>query len=152
MQNLWKLNIGWDDTVPKIFYEIWNNYYNSLSKLNQIRIPRNFNPYNKGSFVIHGFGDASEKAYGACIYCVYKTEQGQQKSFLVCSKAKVAPLKVLSLPKLELCVSLILARLVAAMINVLKRLIKNIHLWSDSTIVLSWIDTAPHKLHTYYAL
>jgi len=131
--------------------QLLSNYYNSLSKLNQIRIPRNFNPHNKGSFVIHGFGVASEKAYGACIYCVYETEQGQQKSVLVCSKAKVAPLKVLSLPKLELCAALILARLVAAMKDALKRPIKNMHLWNDSTIVLSWIDTAPHKLHTYYA-
>ncbi|XP_018375289.1 PREDICTED: uncharacterized protein LOC108769043 [Trachymyrmex cornetzi] len=152
MQNLWKLDVGWDDPVPPAFYEAWSNYYASLETLNQFRISRNFNPQNsKQSFTLHGFGDASEKAYGASIYCVYETKQGERKSYLMCSKAKVAPLKTISLPKLELCAALILARLLAAVIKAMKHTIKDVHLWSDSTIVLCWLDTLPHKLKTYYA-
>ncbi|XP_018396277.1 PREDICTED: uncharacterized protein LOC108774625 [Cyphomyrmex costatus] len=152
MQNLWKLDIGWDDPVPPAFYETWIKYYASLEALNQIRIPRSFNPQNgKQSFTLHGFGDASEKAYGASIYCVYESKEGQRKSYLVCSKSKVAPLKIISLPKLELCAALVLARLIAAVIRAIKHPIKEVHLWSDSTIVLRWIDTFPHKLKTYYA-
>lgn len=152
MQNLWKLDVGWDDPVSPAFYEIWFNYYTSLEALNQIRISRNFNPQNsKQSFTLHGFGDASEKAYDASIYCVYESKQGERKSYLVCSKAKVAPLKTISLSKLELCAALILARLLAAVIKAMKHPIKDVHLWSDSTIVLCWLDTLPHKLKSYYA-
>nr|XP_012216713.1 PREDICTED: uncharacterized protein LOC105668755 [Linepithema humile]XP_012216714.1 PREDICTED: uncharacterized protein LOC105668755 [Linepithema humile] len=152
MQELWKLNIDWDEIVPQTFSNTWYKYCQFLQILGHIEIPRNFNPYNRyRSFTLHGFGDASGRAYGACVYCVYKTEQGLRKSYLVCSKARVTPLKTISLPKLELCVALLLTRLVAAIIKALKHPIKDVHLWSDSTIVLCWIDTAPHKPETYYA-
>lgn len=137
MQEIWKLSIDWDGPVPKTFRHSWNKYYKSLTTLRQIRIPRNFNLHSEKSLEIHGFGDASEKAYGACIYCVHKAKEGQQKSFLICSKAKVAPLKILSLPKLELCAALLLSRLVAAFVGAIKHPIKNIYLWSDSTITIS---------------
>lgn len=115
-----------------------------------MEIPSNFNPHNKyQSFTLHGFGDASEKAYGVCVYCVYRTEQGTKNSYLVCSKAKVAPLKTISLPKLEFNAALLATRLVAAVIKALRHPIKDVHFWSDSTIALYWIDTAPYKLKTY---
>lgn len=129
MQELWKLNIDWDETLPQAFYNTWTEYYNSLQALKYIRISRNFNSHNSQQlFTIHGFGDASEKAYGACIYCIYKRKQGITKSYLVCSKAKVAPLKTISLPKLELCAALLLSRLVAAVIKALRHSIKDVHL------------------------
>src|SRR5436190_8397030 len=102
MQELWKLNIGWDESVSPTFYNTWSDYYNLLLTLSYIRIPRGFNMDNNNqSIIIHGFGDASEKAYGACIYCVYKTKIREHKSHLICSKSKVTPLKIISLPKLE---------------------------------------------------
>lgn len=73
-----------------------------------------------------------EKAYGACMCCVYETEQGEQKSYLIYSKTRVASLKVILLPKLELCAALILVRL-AAVAEAIRHPVEDIHLWSDSS-------------------
>ena len=54
------------------------------------------------SVQLHAFGDASESAYGACVYVVIEKEDGNMASKLVLSKVKVAPLKRVTLPRLEL--------------------------------------------------
>ena len=92
MQELWKLT--WDKSVRQAMYTSWLEYYRALPKINDLIITRNVNPGNKSeSFDLYGFGDASEKAYGACIYYSYETINGKFKSFLLCSKTRVAPLK-----------------------------------------------------------
>lgn len=54
----------------------WNQFYKSLSQINYIRITRNINPDNKGEeFDLFGFGDVSEKAYGAYLYAVYQNKK-----------------------------------------------------------------------------
>ena len=133
-------------------YTSWLEYYRTLPKINDLIITRNVNPGNKSeSFDLHGFGDASEKAYGACVYCSYETRNRKFKSFLLCSKTRVAPLKTVSLPKLELCAALLLANLIDSVKNALQGRVRNIYLWSDSTIVLCWIQTSPHELKTFFA-
>jgi hypothetical protein len=59
---------------------------------------------------LHGFGDASKNAYCAVVYLVYRTEGGETRS--IASKTRVAPLKELSIPRLELMSAGILAQLV----------------------------------------
>ena len=68
---------------------------------------------------IHCFSDASEKVYGACIYLRSIDERGETWSRLLCSKSLVAPLKSLSLPRLELCAALLSAKLFEAVTHAL---------------------------------
>jgi len=70
---------------------------------------------------------------------------------LVCSKSRVAPLKRLSLPKLELCAALLLSQLCQAVLKALNKTFGRIILWSDSTITLHWIRTHPYRLKTFVA-
>ncbi|XP_011859594.1 PREDICTED: uncharacterized protein LOC105557062 [Vollenhovia emeryi] len=152
MQQLWKIKLGWDEIVSDEISRAWTNYYGDLPELNNLRIPRNVNPLNETQEIdLHGFGDSSEKAYGACIYCTYKSRDGAIKSFLLCSRARVAPLKTISLPKLELCAALLLTRLSANVQKAMQGKIRRIYLWSDSTIFLCWIKTPPYELKTFYA-
>lgn len=60
---------------------------------------------------IHGFSDASEHTYGACVYVITRTDSGKYITHLACAKSRVAPLKKISLPRLELFDAVILAKL-----------------------------------------
>ncbi|XP_046613760.1 uncharacterized protein LOC124302046 [Neodiprion virginianus] len=91
MQQIWQLQTGWDENLPPQLQNTWDEYYNSLPKINEIRIPRNINPGNdSGKFDLIGFGDASEKAYGACLYAVSRNSKGETNSHLICSKENMA--------------------------------------------------------------
>ncbi|XP_025991335.2 uncharacterized protein LOC113003954 [Solenopsis invicta] len=152
MQQTWQIPIGWDEPLPKIIQEQWQEFYDALQELNEFKVMRNLNPGNQSQvFDIMGFGDASEKAYGACLYAVSKNKEGNTQSFLICSRSKIAPLKTISLPRLELNAALILAKLTATAIRAFGNRIKEIHLWSDSSIVLHQINTSPNLLKTYAA-
>ncbi|XP_067209942.1 uncharacterized protein [Linepithema humile] len=133
MRQLWTLKIDWDEPLPPDKDEAWQFYYNSLSKLNELRIPRNAVSHNRSNqFDIFGFGDTSEKAYGACLYAV-------------------APLKTISVPRLELEAALLLAKLYNVVKKAYGERVRQENLWSDSTIVLGWIETPPNLLKTFVA-
>lgn len=149
MQQLWQLKLGWDESVPLMLHTAWTQFYKKIHNLNELRIPRNANPTNVTKAELHGFCDASEMAYGACIYlkCVGPDET---MTTLLCSKSRVAPLKTISLPRLELCGALLLSQLLRKVQDALTSLtIEKIYLWSDSTITLFWIKTPSSQLKTF---
>lgn len=80
---------------------------------------------------LHGFSDASEQAYGAWIYIVCKSSSGEMSCALMCSKSRVAPLKILSLPRLELCRALLLARLMKMLMTGLNVTVHSKFFWTD---------------------
>lgn len=137
MQRLWLEELEWDQPLPAPHLAAWNEYYESLSRLNLVQLPRNVNPNNSTKeFDLVGFGDASQRAFGACLYVVNTDQDGNINSHLLCAKSRVAPLKTLSLPRLELEVALLLAQLCENVKVSLQGRIRRISLWSDSTIVL----------------
>ena len=91
---------------------------------------------------LHGFGDASERAYCAMVYLVYHTADSQAHASLVASKTRVAPLKQLSIPQLELMSARILAQLMNTVCNALQSQVKvdGMRFWMDSKTALSWIQ------------
>ena len=52
---------------------------------------------------LHGFSDASEHAYAGIVYLRVFDSDGNVHVSLVMSKTKVAPIKCLTIPCLELC-------------------------------------------------
>ncbi|XP_051175264.1 uncharacterized protein LOC127290613 [Leptopilina boulardi] len=150
LQELWKLSINWDDPVPEQIVATWGEYLKQLPTLGRWRIPRAIRRTGVQDLQLHGFADASEKAYGACFY-VRWTLQDQHHSILLCSKSRVAPLKSVSLPRLELCSALLLARLYKVVNNSLRLKFEFVRFWSDSTIALAWINSSPHILKTFIA-
>jgi len=92
---------------------------------------------------IHGFCDASEIAYGYCVYIKTVKNCGDVTVNLLCAKSKIAPLKNVSLPKPELCAALLLAELYRQIIQALTVTLDSTYLWSDSTIALAWIKDKP---------
>ncbi|XP_072402519.1 uncharacterized protein [Diabrotica undecimpunctata] len=102
MQLLWLEKLDWDEGVP---------LHIQLHKLNKLQIQRNVVLPNSVLIEMHGFCDASEVAYGAAIYIRSVDKKGNIFIDLLCAKSKVAPVKKLSIPRLELSGALILSRL-----------------------------------------
>ena len=151
IQQLWKSNLTWDDPVPNDIRIRWEEYKNQLSMLNKVKVKRCIVIPEAIELQLHGFCDASEKAFGACLYLRSSNKQGQHITSLICSKSRVAPIKTTTLPRLELCAATLLSKLFNSVIKSLHVEINKVYLWSDSTIVLNWINTPPDTLKTFVA-
>lgn len=88
---------------------------------------------------VHGFCDASERTYGACVYMRSAKSDGTINVQLVCFKSRVAPIKILFIPRLELCGAQLLAQLMDKLISALEINIDGRYFWTDSLIVLHWL-------------
>jgi len=84
-------------------------------------------------------------AYGACLYIRSTDSNNKTSRELVCSTSKVAPLKQLTIPRLELCAATLLSKLYKKAIGALNITISESYLWTDSSIVLTWIQGPPNK-------
>ena len=125
LQRLWEIKTGWDEEVPHNLqqrHSIWRQQLPCFSKFPFKRFY--FFPGVISRTKLHGFSDASEHAYSAVVYIRAVYSNATPSLTLVTAKTKVAPLKRLSIPRLELCGA-----------NLLSKLIKVVA-WSDSTIVL----------------
>ncbi|CAG7821712.1 unnamed protein product [Allacma fusca] len=116
-----------------------------------MRIPRCISAAFALNFQRHGFSDASEKAYGACLNLRTESKAGDIQTRLICSKTKVAPTKRISFPRLELFGALLLARLIASVKPALPVTIQETHGWTDSTIVYFWLSSPPQLWKAFIA-
>ena len=98
---------------------------------------------------LHGFCDASEQAYAAVVHLRMLDTAGGIQVALVTSKTKVAPIKRLTIPRLELCGAYLLALLLHHVKEVFDLPLTCVNVWMDSTIVLSWLTGNPRRLKTY---
>lgn len=122
--------------------------------VSELGIPRwiNFDPSD--SMEIHGFCDASEIGFAAAIYLKNKT---RGTVHLLAATAKVTPLKDdkndanITLPRLELCGAVLLAKLTKTILNAFHFKFQRVCLWSDSKIVLSWIHANPDGYKSFIA-
>ncbi|XP_076301924.1 uncharacterized protein LOC143220066 [Lasioglossum baleicum] len=151
LQTLWLLKLDWDDPLPPAQTKYWSTYSHSLAGISAVRMPRWVGISGKHVLELHGFADASEKAYAGVVYVRSFQTDSRPLVRLVIAKTKVAPLQQVSLPRLELCAAVLLSRLVKRVRNVLQLHDAKIYLWSDSTIVLSWLQGRPSKWKTFVA-
>lgn len=153
MQQLWKLKGNWDEALPMLHHTYWTKFRSELSKLTLFQIPRHLFGGNERpvNIELHGFADASEKAYGAAVYVRSKLQNGQHFVTILCSKSRVAPLQSTTLARLELCAALLLAQLMQRVLQQINFTAERICYWSDSTITLHWIHSEPCSWNTFVA-
>ena len=115
-QQLWKIGLNWDDSIPMELEKQFKAWLEDISVLKQWRIPRKYTCekwFQVRDMKLEVFCDASELAYGVVVYLKTSENNGQDEaSPLVISKARVAPLKKLTVPRLELMGALLAVRLV----------------------------------------
>nr|XP_029719407.1 uncharacterized protein LOC115261646 [Aedes albopictus] len=114
------------------------------------RVPGRIHLGEQLPVLIHIFADASQLAYGACAYVRSTNPGGLVKVALLSSKSRVAPLKRLSIPRLELCGALLAAELYEKIKSSLQ-LDAKCYFWLDSTVVLCWLNASPATWNTFVA-
>ncbi|GFT10295.1 pro-Pol polyprotein [Nephila pilipes] len=88
---------------------------------------------------IHTFVDASKTAYAACIFLRSESCRGSVTVQLLQARSRIAPLKTITIPRLELMAAVIGARLFSFMKQALKLPYIKTYFWTDSSTVLTWI-------------
>lgn len=109
MQQLWRLQIDWDEQVPESILARWQLLYSKLPHLNQILLARWTRTQPESRLKLHGFADASTRAYAAVVYLRTITPAGNITVSLLAGKSRVAPITPLTVPRLELSAALILS-------------------------------------------
>ncbi|XP_018395111.1 PREDICTED: uncharacterized protein LOC108773703, partial [Cyphomyrmex costatus] len=152
LQELWLLKGDWDDPIPQEFVQRWQNYISDLPRLDCIRVPRWTGQHKDNLwFEVHGFADASNRAYAAVTYLRVVHSSTNFQVSLLSAKTKVAPVKTLSIPRLELSAVVLLGRLLQWTKKSLGLSHVPIYGWTDSTIVLSWLKQHPSTWTTFVA-
>ncbi|XP_077290162.1 uncharacterized protein LOC143913982 [Arctopsyche grandis] len=151
MQSVWQQTIGWDEFIPQTIFKKWKDCQLSNTVMKLYKIPRLIILNNVINIQAHGFCDASEKAYGACIYVKCTDQLGNSKCHLVCSRSRVAPLSFVTIPRLELCSAMLLSKLMKSTIDQLTIHINEKYYWTDSTVALHWIRGESCKWTTFVA-
>ncbi|GFW20917.1 uncharacterized protein TNCV_1714241 [Trichonephila clavipes] len=109
-QKLWLTKTDWDSPIPQQLTDDWLKFQKAFNAINYLTVPRWVILTADNTVELHGFADASSLAYAAAIYCRQK-HNGKIKVQLLVSKTKIAPLKQVSIPRLELCGAHLLSKL-----------------------------------------
>ncbi|XP_055614659.1 uncharacterized protein LOC129760983 [Uranotaenia lowii] len=152
MQEIWKHGSDWDERIPDELFEKWNRCCELLKNLDVVRVPRCFfsgmvsNEFE--NLQLHMFVDASEAAY-ACVAYLRVLHHDVPRCAFVAAKTKVAPLRPLSIPRLELQAALKGSREMNNICSSLDLHIKQRFLWTDSQTVLAWLRSDSRKYHQF---
>ncbi|XP_067934975.1 uncharacterized protein [Watersipora subatra] len=154
LQDTCKGNSEWDAPLDSTLLKRWSDWKSDLTNVNHIRVPRCLTPstFDKlKSAQIHTFADASTTGHGHCSYLRLVDTNNRVHVALLASKAKVAPIKQVTIPRLELQAACSAARATKKYTEEL--VIPNLtnHFYSDSTVVLGYLHNTTERYHTYVA-
>ncbi|XP_064475319.1 uncharacterized protein LOC135389184 [Ornithodoros turicata] len=141
-QELWKAKLDWDTRIPDDLAKKWHAWRAELPDLRDVSVQRCVLP-ESGSvrYQLHIFTDASPSAYGACAFLRSTSDTMETKVVLLFAKSRVAPLKVITLPRLELLGAVVGVRIGKFLHQALALPDEEMTFWTDSTITLSWIQS-----------
>ncbi|XP_068720408.1 uncharacterized protein [Montipora capricornis] len=144
-QSVCKSKMGWDDPVEMFIHEQWLKLTQDLKMVGVVQLKRHYfhgkSLSELQSVQLHGFADASERAYGAVVYLRVELTDGTVFTELVTSRTRVAPINGDTIPRLELLGALVLARLINSVLTAFEGTLRvdSVFCWSDSQIALWWI-------------
>ncbi|XP_022835494.1 uncharacterized protein LOC111362949 [Spodoptera litura] len=152
IQKLWLAGLEWDQEVPSNLEKEWNTYQKNLTSVVQLRVPRWIHTgSNNVKTELHGFSDASKQAYAAVVYLRVIDDLGRIHTSLITSKTKVAPIKQMSIPRLELCGAVLVCKLISKVGDVMGISKDDWHVWTDSEVVLAWLNGHPSRWKCFVA-
>jgi len=155
LQNACRQKLQWDDAIVPEDAEKWTDWIQNLSALSRVDIDRCVKPANIDPTTtkaeLHMFSDASQVAYGAAVYLKIYDVNGSSKCSLIMGKSRLAPIKTMSIPRLELAAAVLAVKLYQLVSHELDIKIDNRYFWTDSMIVLGYVRNDTKRFKTYVA-
>ncbi|XP_070570012.1 uncharacterized protein [Ptychodera flava] len=154
LQQLCKIGYNWDEKVPEEYLAGWQRWYKGILLLRDIAIPRCYKPPHFGrleSVELHHFSDASMEGYGVASYLRLVDVNGSIHCCLIVGKSRVAPMKTVTIPRLELTAATVSAKISKQLREELQLPIHQEQFWTDSTIVLQYIRNSTRRFQTFIA-
>lgn len=154
LQATWELPLQWDEELPEKLQRSWVEWLEGLAHIAEHPISRYLGELGKKvySIQLHGFADASLTAYGGVVYVRYFHQDATIAVGFVSSRMRIVPRKKRpTIPRLELCAALTLSQLMARVQKELKIPAESTYYWSDSQVVIGWLQHPPGELQTFVA-
>jgi hypothetical protein len=153
LQELWRLGYDWDTELSPDLIPHWEKWKKAARKVSQVSIPRCF--YSAGTSIteiqLRIFADASELAYGPVAYLRFSFKDGHHEVSFVIAKSRLAPLRTITLPCLELMAALTAVRLFNNIIHEIDLPVERTFFWSDSTLTYQYISNTKHRFKVFVA-
>ena len=153
LQEICRRNLKWDEVIPHFFPKQWSEWFQDVQKMDEFKVERCIKPRDFGvpvSAQLHHFSDASQVGYGTVSYLRLEKDHKIQVAFLM-GKARVAPLKQTTIPRLELTAAVLAVRIDKMLRKELQLMLEKSVFWTDSTTVLKYIANETKRFHTFVA-
>ena len=153
LQDICREQYDWDEPLPDEMVARWCEWCSNLKVLESIKIPRCVKPaeFKVKRAELHHFSDASTVGYGECSYLRLIDEENQIHCALVFAKARVTPLRQVSIPRLELTAALLSVKIGTMLKQDMAYENIDEFYWSDSKVVLGYIANNARRFHVYVA-
>ncbi len=154
LQEVCKRGSGWDDPLSDRLSLRWEQWKRDSQNLQKIDVPRTYAPFSFGKPVqaeLHHFSDASTHGYGQCSYLRLKNTEGDVHCAMVMAKSRVAPLKLTTVPRLELAAAVVSVEISSVLKKELDYTVIEETFWTDSKVVLGYISNEARRFHTFVA-
>ena len=154
LRQLWGMEekLNWDDPIPDKYTRDWKQFCQDLLEMNDVKFKRCLMPEDAiDDPILIIFSDGSSHAYGACAYYRWKLNNGQFKCRLILSKNRLAPIKRLSIDRIELCGAVLNSRLKAFLERHCRYKLQKCYHIVDSQIVHNMIQKESYGFNTFAA-
>ncbi|MBM6549254.1 DUF1759 domain-containing protein [Streptococcus dysgalactiae subsp. equisimilis] len=154
LQKVCKAKVGWDQLLPPEDLASWEKWVAFVHRLDEVRIKRCIRKDDRldvGQIELHIFCDASESGYGAVAYARCVPRIGDPYLVLLFSKSRVAPIKTVTIPRLELAAAVLGVRVSEVVRKGMPNFFAKTYFWTDSMIVLYYIRNVNTRFSTFVA-
>ncbi|KAJ8332985.1 hypothetical protein SKAU_G00418810 [Synaphobranchus kaupii] len=154
LKDLCKEQHGWDENIGERPADDWKGWTEDVTHLSDFQVNRCLKPSDFGCTAtarLHHFSDASEYAYGTVSYLLLENKEGQKHCSFLVGKSRVASLKQVTIPRLELTAAVIAVKIDKMLRQELDVPLQQSIFWTDSTTVLRYIDNETARFKTFVA-
>ena len=156
LQKMCQEKAGWDDQLSESLRPEWEKWLLGLNDLRDLQIDRCLSPkdFKIARRELHHFSDASFSGYGQCSYLRLVSDEGRVHCSLVIGKARVVPLKIVTMPRLELTAATVSVKMCNLLRTEMKHKIPQDtqeYFWTDSQVVLGYIRNNARRFHVFVA-